>query len=118
VTVLIVENAEPSLRGVLSRWMIQPRTGVFVGKLSARVRDRLWAKVTASKKAAGALLIYQAQTEQGFRVQSWGKTDREPVDFEGLTLIRRPTNSKEHGEHYRKRERTSEPDGARAEPAA
>jgi CRISPR-associated protein Cas2 len=105
--VLIVENAEPSLRGTLSRWMIQPQTGVFVGKLSARVRDRLWAKVTESKKAAGALLIYQATTEQGFHVRSWGKTDREPVDFEGLTLIRRPTDSKEHAEHYRKRERTS-----------
>ncbi|HEY3398552.1 MAG TPA: type I-E CRISPR-associated endoribonuclease Cas2e [Armatimonadota bacterium] len=105
--VLMVENAEPSLRGKLSRWMIQPKTGVFVGTLSARVRDRLWEKVIESKKATGALLVYQAQTEQGFQVRSWGKTDREPVDFEGLTLIRRPTDSKEHAEHYRKRERTS-----------
>lgn len=101
--VLIVENSQPRLRGLLSRWMIQPRTGVFVGKLSARVRDLLWDKVIASGQAAGALLIYPAQTEQGFAIRCWGNTDREPVDYEGLTLIRRPTQSKAHAEHYRKR---------------
>ena len=101
--VLIVENAHASLRGLLSRWLIQPRAGVFVGTLSARVRDKLWDLVTNSGKADGALLIHSAATEQGFRVRSWGDTSRQPVDFEGLTLIRRPTDSKTHAEHYRKR---------------
>jgi CRISPR-associated protein Cas2 len=101
--VFLVENAQPSLRGVLSRWMLQLKPGVFVGKLSARVRDKLWEKVIHSAKVRGALLIYQAPTEQGFEVRSYGQTDREPVEFEGLTLIRRPTESKQHKEHYRKR---------------
>lgn len=101
--VLIVENAKPALRGLLSRWLIQPRAGVFVGNLSARVRDKLWDMVVKSGKADGALLVHGATTEQGFRIRSWGDTSREPVDFEGLTLIRRPTDSKAHAQHYRKR---------------
>jgi CRISPR-associated protein Cas2 len=101
--VLIVENAKPALRGLLSRWLIQPKAGVFVGNLSARVRDRLWDLVVKSGKADGALLVHGATTEQGFRVRSWGDTSREPIDFEGLTLIRRPTDSKAHAEHYAKR---------------
>jgi len=105
VVVLIVENAEPALRGLLSRWLIQPRTGVFVGKLSARVRDKLWESVVRSGRADGALLLHSAATEQGFRIRCWGETTREPVDFEGLTLIRRSTDSKIHQRHYAKRGR-------------
>jgi CRISPR-associated protein Cas2 len=103
MVVLIVENAKPSLRGLLSRWLIQPKPGVFVGRLSGRVRDKLWELVVGSGKADGALLIHGAQTEQRFRIRAWGETSREPVDFEGLTLVRRRPRGKSHEEHYRKR---------------
>ena len=103
MVVLVVENAKPSLRGLLSRWLIQPRAGLFVGRLSARVRDRLWEMVVESGKTDGALMLHGAQTEQGFRVRSWGETSRKPIDLDGLTLIRRPTQSKTHQRHYAKR---------------
>ena len=41
--VMVLENVPPSLRGELTRWLIEPRPGVFVGHVSALVRDRLWA---------------------------------------------------------------------------
>jgi CRISPR-associated protein Cas2 len=112
MVVLMVESAEPSLRGLLSRWLIEPRAGIFVGRLSARVRDRLWKRVEASGRAKGALLVYGAQNEQGFAVRSCGDTSREPVDFEGLTLIRCPKESLTHREHYRKRGHSSRPPAA------
>jgi CRISPR-associated protein Cas2 len=108
MTVLIVESATSGLRGLLSRWLIQPQPGVFVGRLSARVRDQLWALVTESGKAKGALLVYGAQTEQRFAIRSWGQTAREPVDYEGLTLMRRPTDSKAARQHYAKRGHNNE----------
>ena len=39
--VMILENVPTSLRGELSRWLLEPRAGVFVGHVSARVRDKL-----------------------------------------------------------------------------
>ena len=45
MVVLIVTAVKPGLRGELTRWMIEPQAGVFVGNLSGRVRDRLWEKV-------------------------------------------------------------------------
>ncbi len=105
MTVLIVEGSTAGLRGLLSRWLVQPRAGVFVGRVSARVRDKLWEMVTQSGKAKGALLIYGAQTEQRFHIRSWGETSREPIDYEGLTLIRRPSDSKAARSHYAKRGR-------------
>ena len=88
--VLIVERAKASLRGELSRWLIEPRAGVFVGDISAMVRDKLWAKVKKSSPAGGAILIHNAQTEQGFATRIHGDTSRDLVDYEGLILVKVP----------------------------
>jgi CRISPR-associated protein Cas2 len=90
MVVLLLERVPVSLRGELSRWMIEPKTGVFVGRVSARVRDKLWEKVCAGVKGGAATLVYSALTEQGFAVKSWGNPNRTVVDWEGLQLIRVP----------------------------
>ena len=56
--VLILERVTPSLRGELTRWLIQPKTGLFVGHLPARVRDLLWQKIGKSAKDGAATMIY------------------------------------------------------------
>lgn len=43
------------------------------------------------KEGAG-MLIYSSNTEQGFAIRFWGNFGREPVDFDGLTLIRVPSD--------------------------
>jgi CRISPR-associated protein Cas2 len=88
--VLIVERAQPSLRGELTRWLIEPRAGVFVGDVSGMVRDKLWEKVVKSSPTAGAMMIHSARTEQGFLARIHGDTSRKLVDFEGLCLVRVP----------------------------
>jgi len=93
MVVLIVENAPQSLRGEISRWLIEPRAGVFVGRVSARVRDKLWEMVTQqlSKRAgpeAGAMLIHSAATEQGFAIRTFGDPRRQIVDLEGIALVK------------------------------
>lgn len=89
MTVIIVERVSASLRGDLSRWMLEPRTGVFVGKLSAPVRDKLWELVCEKTGAgSGALLVQQADAEQGFALRAWGEPRRGVVDFDGLHLVR------------------------------
>ena len=90
--VLIVERATPGLRGQLTRWMLEVRAGVFVGTLSARVRDKLWELVKARNPAGGSLLIARAQNEQGFVVDSHGDTSRQVLEIEGLWLVRKPTH--------------------------
>ena len=99
MVVLILERVKPALRGELSRWLIEPRAGVFVGNLSGLVRDRLWEKICEEAGEGAALLIQTARTEQGFLVRTHGDLSRELVDVEGLTLVRIP------GEQARKRQR-------------
>jgi CRISPR-associated protein Cas2 len=87
--VMILEKVSPSLRGEITRWLIQPKTGVFVGQLSARVRDLLWQKIVSRAKGAGTM-IYSDRTEQGFSCRSFGDPSKSIEDFEGLFLAKTP----------------------------
>ena len=110
MTVLILERVPATLRGELSRWMIEPRTGVFVGKISALVRDRLWDKARAGAKAGAGMLLYSSPTEQGFLAHSFGDTSRDLVDWEGLTLVFTPkAAAKEKQRRTENREADSAP---------
>lgn len=90
MVILILERAPRSLRGLLSRWFIEPRAGVFVGRVSAMVRDKLWDKVVEAAPESGAIMIHSAQTEQGFQTRLYGDTSRSLVSIEGVTLVRVP----------------------------
>ena len=92
MVVMILERVRTSLRGELTRWMLEPKAGVFVGRISSRVRDRLWDMVKEKRyhNSAG-ILLHGSNTEQGFRVKTFGHGSREAVDYEGLVLMRRPS---------------------------
>ena len=102
MVLMILERVVPSVRGELTRWLIQPQSGVFVGKVSALVRDKLWDKAVKSLDALkprkngrkpGAIMIYTTNTEQGFAIRVHGQTDRQIEDFEGLLLVKTPTKA-------------------------
>ena len=87
---MILEKVPPSLRGELTRRLIEPKPGVFVGHVSARVRDKLWEKCCQSKRRGGVIQIWSTNTEQRFKIRMDGDTSRQVVDLEGLQLIRTP----------------------------
>jgi len=90
VVVMVLERVSTSLRGELTRWLLEARAGVFIGTVSADVRDRLWEKACQKRGSGAGVLIHRATTEQGFAVHVCGEPGREIVDFEGLTLVRMP----------------------------
>lgn len=90
MTIIVVERATPGLRGQLTRWMLEVRAGVFVGTLSARVRDKLWALVKARNPRGGSVLIVHAHNEQGFDLATHGDPSRQIFENEGLLLVKRP----------------------------
>lgn len=87
MTVFILESVPTSLRGELSRWMLEPKAGVFVARLSARVREKLWEEIIKKMKDGGSLMIYAINNEQGLQIKSFGKTARSIRDFEGISLV-------------------------------
>ncbi|WP_239331321.1 type I-E CRISPR-associated endoribonuclease Cas2e [Frankia sp. CiP3] len=86
--IVISTTAVPDhVRGALSRWLVEPTAGLYVGTVSARVRDELWAAVAASVADGAAVCIHTAETEQGFNIRTAGERRRHVLDFDGLQLI-------------------------------
>lgn len=85
--VIVVENAPPRLRGRLSLWFAEVRAGVYVGVYDRRTRERIWDEVKVLIGDGNAVVAWSAQTDSGFAFDSAGDNRREPVDFDGLTLV-------------------------------
>lgn len=90
MVVVILERVPTSLRGELTRWMLEPKAGVFIGTLSAMVRERLWQKVCEGMRGGAGMLVYTTDNEQGFAIRYWGDTTKRVVDFEGLSVVQTP----------------------------
>ena len=90
MVVMVLENVPGSLRGELTRWLVEVKSGVYVGHLSARVREKLWLKCCHAKGTGGVMQIWSTNTEQRFEMRSFGDTQREIIEYEGLQLIRIP----------------------------
>ena len=102
--VLVLSAMREGLRGHVPQLPMETSPGVFVGTLSARVRERLWDIVTENMKTGRAVMVFRARNEQGLAFLTWGDPWK-PVDFDGLTLMMRPYYSEGRGQY-------SEPDPA------
>lgn len=87
--VLSITNCPPSLRGDLSKWLNEINTGVYIGKLSGRVREELWERICENIRDGQATMIYSAANAQGFNILVHN-TSWKPTDYDGITLMKRP----------------------------
>lgn len=90
MVVIVLENAPARLRGRLSLWLLEIRAGVYVGKVSKRHRERIWARVCgeiAADNQGNAVIAWNTGNEQGYSFDTFGENRRMPVDFLGLSLI-------------------------------
>ena len=86
--VVVLENAKPSLRGEISRWLFEIKAGVFAGRISALVKDELWTLIEEKLGNGSAVMLYPQRNEQGFEAQMLGNPSRTLVDIEGILLVK------------------------------
>ena len=91
MVVMIFETVPVSLRGMLSRWMVEPSRNVFVGHISALVRDQLWEKCYSKLKGGGLVQVWSTNNEQHYKMRTFGETRRMIIDDEGLQLVMIPS---------------------------
>ncbi|HIR87109.1 MAG TPA: type I-E CRISPR-associated endoribonuclease Cas2, partial [Candidatus Limivicinus faecipullorum] len=89
MVVIVLTDCPPKLRGDLSKWLFEINTGVYVGRVSARVRELLWERICENLNKGQATMVYPAAVEQRmeFRVHNTSWTI---ADYDGLKLMRRP----------------------------
>ena len=66
--------------------MLEVDSGVFVGRIPAKVVRALWED--AVEHSASAVLVGAARNEAGFAVRTHGPSRREVVDHFGIPLVR------------------------------
>ncbi|KUI98079.1 CRISPR-associated endoribonuclease Cas2 [Vibrio ruber DSM 16370] len=86
--VVVTEAVPPRLRGRLAVWLLEVRAGVYVGEVSRRVREMIWEQVTQLAETGNVVMAWATNTESGFDFQTYGENRREPIDFEGLRLVK------------------------------
>ena len=104
--VISVSNVSASLRGDLTKWLMEIDTGVYVGRVSARIREKLWERITKNLREGKAVMVYTINNEQGYDFRLL-HTDRKAVDFDGLSLIMKSVANNQNG-HRNKKERIYE----------
>ncbi len=85
--VIAVENVPARLRGRLSLWLAEIRAGVYVGDYNQRTRERIWNEVNELLGDGSAAMTWSTRSDSGFDFIAVGPNRRQPVDFDGLTLV-------------------------------
>ncbi|WP_373879607.1 type I-E CRISPR-associated endoribonuclease Cas2e [Levilactobacillus brevis] len=97
--VITLTNVPKSLKGDLTKWYQEIQTNVYVGNVSARIRDQLWHRIMENIGHGEATMVYNSNNELGYQFRTTRK-DREVVNFDGLPLMRHlnvATGSVNHG---------------------
>jgi CRISPR-associated protein Cas2 len=85
--VIVVENVPPRLRGRLAVWLLEVRAGMYVGKVSRRVREMLWDTVEKGMDGGNAVMAWSTNSESGFDLLTLGANRRIPVVMDGIKLV-------------------------------
>ena len=85
--VIVVENVLPRLRGRLSVWLLEIRAGVYIGKLSRKVREMIWSQVCGGIDEGNAVMVWTTNTESGYDFLTYGPNRRIPKEMDGLKLV-------------------------------
>ena len=85
--VTVVENTPPRLRGRLAIWLLEIRAGVYVGKVSKRVREMIWEQIEMGIGDGNAVMAWSTNTESGFDFMTPGANRRIPVEMDGIKLV-------------------------------
>ena len=85
--VIVLENAPARLRGRLAVWLVEVRSGVYVGVYSVKVREMIWNHVQEGIEDGNAVLMWSASNESGFDFLTLGKNRRIPIEMDGLKFV-------------------------------
>lgn len=89
MVVITMNNCSPKLRGDLTKWLFEIHTGVYVGRVSAKVREMLWSRVCQNIKDGQAVMVYSFANEQHLEFRTHN-TEWKIRDFDGIKLMMRP----------------------------
>lgn len=88
-------QAPQRVRGMLSRYCLEIRSGLFVGRLDNRMRLKLWSIVEESATdKTSAVMAWSRASDQGYAFRSLGPLARRTIRYDGLWIVSTEVSSK------------------------
>lgn len=88
IAVVITRAVPDHLRGYVGRFLTEVVPGVFVGRTSRTVADRIWERITlAVADGATALVMTDPTREQGYEIRTAGAEPPSIQELDGLQLV-------------------------------
>ncbi|KAF1021698.1 MAG: CRISPR-associated endoribonuclease Cas2 [Paracidovorax wautersii] len=85
--VVVTENIPPRLRGRMAIWLLEVRSGVYIGDVSRRTREMIWQHLEAGYEDGNVVMAWASTSESGYDFQTLGANRRQPIDYDGLRLV-------------------------------
>lgn len=85
--VIASETIPARLRGRLAIWLLQVRAGIYIGNVSAKVREMIWEQCETFYEEGNIVMAWQTNTESGFDFQTLGENRRIPIEMDGVRLV-------------------------------
>ena len=90
--VITLTKVPASLRGDLTKWCQEIQTGVYVGNVSARIRDNLWDRICKNIGNGQASMAFNAKNEFGYQFRTT-RPDYQVKDYDGIPILVHLTES-------------------------
>jgi CRISPR-associated protein Cas2 len=87
MVVMILEAVPVGLRGELTRWLTQLAPTVFVGRISAQVREALWRRSIERVDTGQVIQAWSMQGEPGYSLRIHATGKMQLVDLDGIPAI-------------------------------
>ena len=84
--VMTIKKVPPRLRGLLSRWLVEVQTGVYVGRVNLIVRDLLWRRALEIDPEGQMSQAWNTNSDQGYDFRGNGDDARKTFDLDGFKL--------------------------------
>lgn len=80
-------NTPTHFKGLLRRFMVEPHTGLFIGRVTRKVAESIWEMLQAditSEDFSCLWILGNSKEEQGYEIREMGKELLQ--DFDGFVL--------------------------------
>lgn len=101
MVVITMSSCPSKLRGDLTKWLFEIHTGVYVGQINAKVREKLWSRICQNIKDGQAIMVYSFANEQHLEFRTHN-TAWKIRDFDGIQLMMHPKLPEQKGEVLQK----------------
>ena len=87
MVVISMEHTKPSVRGFVTKFLLEIRSGVFVGSLSIKTMSMLTDKIIEEDSSVDMVVI--TEKSKRIQIQTYGNPTRYVNDFNGISLLTR-----------------------------